>query len=231
MKKFRFLLSLVVMFSLLSSLAFAGNVSIKLSDVEYTGSDVTVTVALSEESSENLTITGGFCWDTDVWEWVSKTGNIYGAPSDTSLEILVDDEVLSDNKTIGTVTLRAKAGANVSESESFSFEYLEDGDGNELSYSGGSVSVKKQDTVISAAANTEVAGYTDVVNFSSSISGVTGTNPKLAFDLYENGVKHNSYEVSIGNGVTFSGGTLSFKIAVFGAPSDKTITLVNPTVE
>lgn len=94
------------------------------------------------------------------------------------------------------------------------------------------VTVKgSEPVVISPQANTTLAGYTDVVNFESSLTGVTATSPTLAFDLYENGAKHKSYEVSLGNDVTLSGGTLSFKIAVVGAPTDKTITLVNPEVK
>lgn len=87
--------------------------------------------------------------------------------------------------------------------------------------------------VIAAEANREVAGYTDVVNFSSSLTNVTATAPTLTFDLYEDGVKHNvtPYEVNLGNGVTLDGSTLNFKIAVYGAPTDKTITLVNPAVK
>lgn len=87
--------------------------------------------------------------------------------------------------------------------------------------------------VIAAEANREVAGYTDVVNFSSVLTGVSGDNPTLTFDLYENGKFHKSYEESLGNGVTFdkNSGKLGFKIAILGAPTDTTITLVNPAVK
>lgn len=85
--------------------------------------------------------------------------------------------------------------------------------------------------VIAAEANREVAGYTDVVNFSSSLTNVTASAPTLTFDLYENGEFHKSYEESLGNGITLDGGTLSFKIAILGAPTDTTITLVNPAVK
>lgn len=84
---------------------------------------------------------------------------------------------------------------------------------------------------VSAATNTDLADYTDVVNFSSSLKNITATNPTLTFDLYEDGEFHKSYTESLINGVKFEGGTLTFKIAVYGAPTGKTITLQNPAVK
>ena len=229
MKKFRFLLALVVVFSLISTFAFASNISIVLSDVEYTGENVTVIVALSESTTDKLTVTGEFCWDTDVWEYVSKTGSIYGADTDTSFEILVDDEVLEDGKTIGTVTLKAKDGVDVSQSKAFSFGYLEDENANEISYTGGNVTVKKTDVVVEPQANKDVEGYTDVINFVSSAKATSGTT--LSFDLYENDSLHKNYSVNLGDwGLIIEEGTINFKVAIIGAPATG-VTLRNPVVK
>ena len=231
MKKFRFLLALVVVFSLISTFAFASDISIVLSDVEYTGENVTVTVALSESNADKLTITGEFCWDTDVWEYVSKTGSIYGADTDTSFEILVDDEALTDGKTIGTVTLKAKDGVDVTSSKAFSFGYLEDGDGNEISYTGGNVTVKKTDVIVEPETKTDVEGYTDVVNFASSATAAEGATT-LSFDLYEGDAKHGeTYSVNLADwGLTIESGTINFKVAIIGAPATG-VTLRNPVVK
>lgn len=78
---------------------------------------------------------------------------------------------------------------------------------------------------ISPVANTTIAAgdvnYTDVVNF---IGSTTGSGTKLSFDLFENGAKHgNTYSVNLADyttgGITVDNGTVSFKVAVIGAPA------------
>lgn len=242
MKKLKFLFAIVVVLCMTVSVAFASDsdYTFNISNIEISGSD-NVKVYINTDKviafGGNPMITGTFFFDKEVWEYVSSSdSNTFPAPPANSNAIDFVYEIVPSSTEIGWVEFKLKDGADLTTVKPFSLEILDfyDDDKDYTStITGGNVTVKKTDVVIAAEANREVAGYTDVVNFSSSLTNVTATAPTLTFDLYENGVKHNvkPYEVNLGNGVTLDGSTLNFKIVVLGAPTDTTITLVNPAVK
>lgn len=230
MKKLRFLLAIVVVFSLISTFVFAADFSVVLNDVEYNGSDVTLTVSLSKNigTSVKITLGGYLTYDTDVWEIKTLDGFLTDEGVD-GIGIAMMDDALTDGITVGTIVFSVKDGADVANSKKFGFSELYDGDDNDVSYTGGNVTVKKTDVVVEPQANKDVEGYTDVINFVSSAKATSGTT--LSFDLYENDSLHKNYSVNLGDwGLIIEEGTINFKVAIIGAPATG-VTLRNPVVK
>lgn len=246
-KKIRIISALFIIVCVLTSFAFAENntYTFIVSDVEYNGeSSIEVVIKTDKIITENISLSAVLSYDTDIWEYVSGGSGILPNGVNFIKEGTVSSEVLA------TVKFNLKAGKTIEDVKNSSVPFVytlgevydsksfEDiGVANADRKAIGNVIIKKTDVVVPAEENTTIATkdatYTDVVNFSSSLTNVTATNPTLTFDLYENGVKHNvkPYEVNLGNGVTLDGSTLNFKIVVLGAPTDTTITLVNPAVK
>lgn len=231
MKKLKFLLAIVVVFSLISTFAFAADFSVVLNDVVYDGNDVTLTVSLSENigTTAKITLGGYLTYDDTVWEIVSLDGFLTDEGSD-GIGIVMMDDALTDGITVGTIVFKAKDGVDVGTSKNFGFSELYDAD-DDVSYTGGNVTVKKTDVIVEPETTTEVEGYTDVVNFASSATAAEGATT-LSFDLYEGDAKHGeTYSVNLADwGLTIESGTINFKVAIIGAPATG-VTLRNPVVK
>lgn len=248
MKKFRLITAMLLISSLLltfSLVAFAGGSVANLSfdtKLEYDNED-TITVNVKLDAAAEIDMYGyiTLSYDEEVFSvsetdcTTSSTSGSFDLSTEGRVLFMIDaTETYAANDVVFSVKFTVKDKNSVV-GKQFSFIPDDTGFVTTDSYDTGKTAsltiTKKTATVVNANTNTTLAGYTDVVNFESSLTGVTATSPKLAFDLYEGTTKHKSYEVSLGDGVSLEGGTLSFKIAVVGAPTGTTITLQNPAVK
>lgn len=235
MKNLKIVFAILTALTMLFSIAFADGNDFSVT-ADFDGSKVTVNIIA--ESDNCIIADSGTIqidYDTDVWEYSTSSSAVDGsflADNGNNFTWTSPAKTITVNKgdVMATFEFTIKAGA-VAEGSSFAFNvnnsYITDDYTGENTYTCNSVTLAN----IASATDREVEGYTDVVNFSSALTNVTATAPTLTFDLYADGAKHKSYDVSLGDGVTLDNSTLNFKIAIFGAPTDKTITLVNPAVK
>ncbi len=238
-----FFVVVAVILSMFTINTFAANYSIKIGDTTYSGTgDLTLPVIITG-SNTTADIAFDIIFNGEAWKLKSATCG--------DIDISGDAGVISDPNDI-TVYTQNRAVTSGSVFANFVFEPIDESKidnstfyidtayaqvGDDYNIESGTpesapfkVVLAKPDVVVEPETNTEVAGYTDVVNFSSSLTNVTATNPTLTFDLYENGEFHKAYEEPLGYGITLDEGTLSFKIAIYGAPATG-VTLRNPAVK
>lgn len=242
-KKIKVLLAVFAVITMLFTCAFAAGEDISIS-ATLEGEYATV----SMDAASDITLMGfssfWMSYNAEVWDFVEATSlytdftAVTATDGDTYINIAYNQmpaNGLSISKSTNLVTLKFKLKSGKS-AYGTTFGTHTNGMIDQITFNYltvGSATIASP-VVVSANTSTTIeagdATYTDVVNFDSSLTNVTATNPTLKFDLYEDGTKHKSYSVALGNGVTLEGGTLSFKIAVIGAPADKAITLVNPAI-
>lgn len=246
MKKFKLLLVLAVVITLVSTVAFAASPNITLNVPEYSGSG-SLKVTLSIDKTASIEFYSQLVYDSEVWQykealkadgttlWSTDDINNFGTAGTVDFGIINAFDVEAGKPFITMVFEPLNSAA--AEGTGFYLEYAstadDDCDFTATSTNPAKVTVKP--STISPVANTTITAgsvnYTDVVNF---IGSVTGSGTKLSFDLFENNVKHgDTYSVNLADyttgGITVDGGTVSFKVAVIGAP-ETGVTMGNITL-
>ena len=235
MKKFKLLLAVVVVFTLLSTFAMAANDTIYIEEIEYTGAD-SIEVTIKSNVTQTLTaIYGSLEYDPAIWSLENKTGTMdqYAPDNDGGYVDLYPegiDVVKGEAIVTFTATCLDKEAAVGSTFKLAGVTVLGSSYSDKLA---DDVADYQTITVTGATADPIATEYTVGEKTYTSVPNKTFTDVAVS-DLsnfggnvtvtYEGGVNTYFTKAFTFGGLGTGSGTASFDVAVVGVPSNITVT-------
>lgn len=242
MKKLKLLLAVAVVFTLISTIAFASTPFVSVDIPEYSGTGDLV-VSISIDQTDSVEFYSQLVFDNTVWKYKSalkSDGSSFNADDANNngesnvIDIGISNPISVESGKAFLNIVFEPINVSAASGSKFYLRYASTADDCDFSATEENpvaVTVKKTDVIVEPETTTEVEGYTDVVNFASSATAAEGATT-LSFDLYEGDAKHGeTYSVNLADwGLTIESGTINFKVAIIGAPATG-VTLRNPVVK